>query len=132
MMENLINDLMDLGKLQKGVFRLENDFFSLPQVIQQAFQIVKATADIKKIEMHAIIKDQNKLQYFHKLEGDQRRYLQILLNFLSNALKFTPEGGKIIVKIEAEEIVDVFKKRVNKAKSGLIPSPDVFRLSNVN
>jgi K+-sensing histidine kinase KdpD len=44
MVENLINDLMDIGKLQKGVFRFENEFFSLPSVIQQAFNIVKVTA----------------------------------------------------------------------------------------
>ena len=102
MVENLINDLMDLGKLQKGVFKFDNELFSLPNVIMQAFETVKATALKRKIQLCELICNKNNLDCLHKLEGDARRYMQIFLNFLSNAIKFTPEGGKVTIKIEAK------------------------------
>ena len=75
MTENLINDLMDLGKLQNGVFKFEEEFFSLPKVILQAFEILKSTALQKNIELSASIRDYKTLDYFHNLIGDSRRYL---------------------------------------------------------
>ena len=75
MQENLINDLMDLGKLERGIFRVENEYFSLPQVVQQAFQIVKATADQKQIKLIANIQKMKNLAYFQQLHGDSSRFL---------------------------------------------------------
>lgn len=44
MTENLINDLLDLGKMQNNAFNLAEDFFSLPETIMQAFQIISGPA----------------------------------------------------------------------------------------
>lgn len=111
MMESLINDLLDLGKLQKNVFKLQEEYFSLPATIYQAFMIVKSTADKKQIELKAVIKNKKHLDLFHTFYGDQRRFMQIFLNFISNALKFTPSGGRIIVKLEAKEHMIIESKQ---------------------
>jgi K+-sensing histidine kinase KdpD len=107
MTENLINDLMDLGKLQQGVFKFDQVYFSLPKVVQNAFQMVRATADSKEIKLEANIKHLGNLEYLDNLCGDPRRYLQILLNFLSNAIKFTPNKGTITVRLEAIDFVNL-------------------------
>jgi len=107
MTENLINDMMDLGKLQNGVFSFDQQYFSLPEVVKNAFSIIKSTADSKGIELEANIKNKKHLVYLDNLCGDPRRYIQILLNFLSNALKFTPNNGKIIIRLEKIDFMNV-------------------------
>ena len=99
MIENLINDLLDLAKVENKSFRLSEDYFSLEQSIQQAFGILAHSAKQQGIELVASISSRDDLKYLQSVYGDERRFMQIILNFMSNSIKFTPEGGRVEVQV---------------------------------
>jgi signal transduction histidine kinase len=90
---SLINDILDLSKIEAGRMELELAAFSLPAAIQNALILVRERAARRSIdlavELDARIED---------LTADERKVKQVLLNLLSNAIKFTPEGGRISVR----------------------------------
>ena len=90
MLLNLINDLLDLAKQQNNVFQLNQEFFDLTKAVQNAFTTLEFLSHKKNIKTELIIKAENaQKNWFKAIFGDENRYEQILLNFLSNALKFT-------------------------------------------
>ena len=99
MLLNLINDLLDLAKIEKGQFNLNNTNFNLHEVIQKAIDTLSYLSKQKNIKMDYDY-EYSKVGFFMGISGDDNRYLQILLNFLSNALKFTPNGGNIKVLLK--------------------------------
>jgi signal transduction histidine kinase len=72
-------------------------------VIGQAYAIVEHYASLKQITFETDIKEEERY-LFECIEGDERRYLQILINFLSNAIKFSNKGGKIVVKLIVDDV----------------------------
>lgn len=99
MVENLINDLLDLAKLENNSFNINNEYFDLTKTIYEAFQIISYQATANNIELEAEIDDPKNMHILKHIYGDERRFLQILLNFLSNSLKFSMEGGKVKVRV---------------------------------
>ena len=93
MMENLINDLLDMAKSANGQFSMHLEYFSLPEVVYEALEIVSSQAAVKKIKLTGVIAHASQLCLVQKVHGDKNRYVQFLINFLSNSLKFTPEKG---------------------------------------
>ena len=80
--------MMDLAKSEKMKFELNNQLFDLEQTVKRAFETMNYMAIEKNIDIN--LKIDEKLQPFIKnINGDDGRYTQILLNFLSNALKFS-------------------------------------------
>ena len=100
MMEILINDLLDHAKLENQSFSFNYDFFDLPSTLEEAFTILAHSASERKIGLRASIDSESNLKYIRAILGDKRRYLQVLLNFLSNSLKFTNEGGWVTISIK--------------------------------
>jgi signal transduction histidine kinase len=94
---SLINDILDLSKIEAGRMELESAEFDLPSAIDNALTLVRERAGRRGITLeHAI---DERLGAFN---GDERKVKQVLLNLLSNALKFTPEGGRIDVRATAK------------------------------
>jgi GAF domain-containing protein/anti-sigma regulatory factor (Ser/Thr protein kinase) len=91
---SLINDILDLSKIEAGRMELEVTTFHLPDAIENALLLVRERASRHGIKLHRVI--DNRLGDF---TGDERKVKQILVNLLTNAVKFTPEGGQI--KVEA-------------------------------
>jgi signal transduction histidine kinase len=87
---SLINEILDLSKVEAGRMELELATFDLPLAIDNARTFVRERA-IK----HGINLDVNVDERLGEFMGDERKIKQILLNLLSNAVKFTPEGGRI-------------------------------------
>lgn len=86
----LINDILDVSKIESGELMLERETISVPSVCAASLQFIKVAANKKYIKVHSQIDD----QVTHIL-ADSRRLKQILINLLSNAVKFTPDHGAV-------------------------------------
>lgn len=93
----LINDILDISKIEAGVTELNESWFLISPAIDRALRLVKSRAVEGSVSLSKNIPRKLPL-----LCGDERRFLQVVLNILTNAIKFTPGGGKvkIIAKLE--------------------------------
>jgi signal transduction histidine kinase len=89
---SLINDILDLSKIEAGRMELDQTDFDLPSVVDNALILVRERATRRGITLGRTIDGR-----LGTIRGDERKVKQVLLNLLSNALKFTPEGGRIDV-----------------------------------
>jgi signal transduction histidine kinase len=87
---SLINEILDLSKVEAGRMELELAAFDLPLAIDNARTFVRERATRHSIALDVTVDDR-----LGEFVGDERKIKQILLNLLSNAVKFTPEGGRI-------------------------------------
>jgi GAF domain-containing protein len=94
---SLINDILDLSKIEAGRMELEPSEFDLPGAIENTLILVRERAQRREIALGHTL--DARLGTFR---GDERKVKQVLLNLLSNALKFTPEGGRIDVRAALE------------------------------
>jgi signal transduction histidine kinase/ActR/RegA family two-component response regulator len=99
----LINDLLDLSRLQRGKISLNAEAVSLPAIVDNAVETVRADAAAKGIDIRVNVGDQLLL-----VEGDRLRLQQIAWNLLNNAVKFTPAGGSIEIALKNEDDDAVF------------------------
>ncbi|MFN7716784.1 MAG: PAS domain S-box protein [Pseudanabaenaceae cyanobacterium] len=90
----LINDILDLSKVESGQVQLSLTSNAVPLLVQSGLTFIQQQARKKRIEITTKIPPQ--LPY---VEVDQLRIHQVLINLLNNAVKFTPEGGKITVTV---------------------------------
>jgi signal transduction histidine kinase len=89
---SLINDILDLSKIEAGKMDLEVSDFNLPATIDNALMLVRERAARRGIDLRKSVDER-----LGQVEADERKIRQVLLNLLSNAIKFTPEGGRIEV-----------------------------------
>jgi signal transduction histidine kinase len=94
---DVINDILDLSKAETGTLSMVWGSVSLQKIIEKALNIVAGQAHHRKIDIYTDFPEK-----MPKMIADRVRVMQILLNVLSNAIKFTPEGGKIIIRAFAE------------------------------
>jgi signal transduction histidine kinase len=90
---SLINDILDLSKIEAGRMELELTEFHLPTALDNALTLIRERAGRRGIALHMTTDE--RLEY---VRADERKIKQVLLNLLSNAIKFTPEGGRIEVR----------------------------------
>jgi signal transduction histidine kinase len=90
---SLINDILDLSKVEAGRMELELARFDLPQALQDTLVLVRERAVRHGIDLHLDADGR-----LGALVADERKIKQVMLNLLSNAVKFTPEGGRVEVR----------------------------------
>jgi signal transduction histidine kinase len=90
---SLINDILDLSKIEAGRMELELSDFDLPSSIENTLTLVRERALRRGIELGRTVDER-----LGMVRADERKVKQVLLNLLSNAMKFTPEGGRIDVR----------------------------------
>jgi signal transduction histidine kinase len=95
---NLINDLLDFANTEKLCFKISKEWFNLGETIENAFNVVRFESKRKGIALKLSF-PYNNLTSFNQIYSDESRFLQILLNLLSNSLKYTPNNGQIEVKL---------------------------------
>ena len=100
---DIINNILDLAKIERGKLKLEELSFSLPDVVEDVFRIIRARLEGKAVSLFFTI-DAN-IPY--GIKGDPTRFRQILLNLIGNAVKFTEKGevGLIVDQLPSEEAV---------------------------
>ena len=95
---SLINDILDLSKIEAGRMELEPTDFDLPAAIENALILVRERA-----QRHGITLGRTVDERLGMIRADERKVKQVLLNLLSNALKFTPDGGTIDVLADIDD-----------------------------
>ena len=104
----LINDILDLAKIESGQIELDCAPASLPPIVQSSLEFVKPQASKKQIQI-AIKLAPN----LPDLLVDKRRMRQVLINLLNNAVKFTPTGGS--VTLEVTQLPSILNKTIDTA-----------------
>jgi signal transduction histidine kinase len=94
----LINDILDLTKIEAGKLSWHVTQVSLPEVIRTSVTNIQSLADNKSLIMELNMPDP-----LPRLYGDRDRLVQVITNILSNAIKFTPDGGRISIEASYEE-----------------------------
>jgi signal transduction histidine kinase len=97
----LINDVLDLAKIEAGQLSLMLEDYSLPEVVQSVVTATEPLAAAKKLKFTAVVQDDMPMAH-----GDARRISQVLLNLVGNAIKFTDEGEvEIRAKVDKGQFV---------------------------
>jgi signal transduction histidine kinase len=94
----MINDILDLAKMESGRMDLRLSEFSLAPVVQAQCDLVRSLSEEKNIDLEVDVEPD-----LPPMLQDQGKVQQILTNLLSNAIKFTPEGGRIVVSARQDE-----------------------------
>ncbi len=112
----IINDILDLTKIETGRFDLRPVLVDIHALTQNCLLLIKESALKKHIQLGLMVDDGIKL-----LLVDETRLKQMLLNLLSNAVKFTPDGGTIDLEITNEQGGDVIRFSVRDTGIGVPP-----------
>jgi signal transduction histidine kinase/ActR/RegA family two-component response regulator len=117
----LINDILDLAKVEAGKMELELSVFPLRGVLETGLSMVRERATSHGIQLHVDVDPQVDL-----IVADERKVKQIVFNLLSNAVKFTPDGGSITVQTHVH--ADIVEVSVTDTGIGIQPEdqPKVF------
>jgi len=91
----LINDILDLSKIEAGRMELDVARFNLRSAMDNAMTLVRGRAERHGIQLESVI-----AEGIGDYDGDERKFKQIMLNLLTNAVKFTPEGGTVTMAAE--------------------------------
>lgn len=94
----LLNDILDLSKVEAGRMQLERSVFSVRGALDYGLSLVRERAAAHGIALSLEIEDG-----VDTLDSDELRFKQVLLNLLSNAVKFTPDGGRIAVVAKRQD-----------------------------
>ncbi len=115
-MTSLVDDLMDVSRVTRGLITLDNTMLDARQIVADAVEQVRPLIDARghKLEVHT-----PPASAF--VEGDQKRLIQVVTNVLNNAAKYTPQGGRIVLKMDAsaEQVV------ISVADNGIGMGPDM-------
>jgi signal transduction histidine kinase len=100
---SLINDILDLSKIEAGRMELDIDDFDVPAALANALTLVRERA-----QRHDITLSLQVAPEVGELRADERKLKQIMLNLLTNAVKFTPDGGRVDVSAQlADGVLEV-------------------------
>jgi signal transduction histidine kinase/DNA-binding response OmpR family regulator/HAMP domain-containing protein len=117
----LINDVLDLSKVEAGKLEFRPERTDLATLINEVLAILRTTSASKRIAIESSVEDE-----VAEVVIDPARLKQVLYNYLSNALKFTPEGGRVSIRALAES-ADQFRLEVSDSGIG-IAEDDIGRL----
>jgi two-component system cell cycle sensor histidine kinase PleC len=120
----LINDILDMAKIEAGKLNLKFEPLRVAEVVEDAVRLMRNRAEATGLELSVEIPE------LPEIEGDFRAIKQVLLNLLSNSIKFTPRGGRITVLATLEAGPQGERVRVGVRDTGIgISEQDMARLA---
>jgi signal transduction histidine kinase len=114
-LETLIDNVIDLANVEAGCLAIEPERFALAGVIEERVARFSAAAAAKSLHLDCEV-----AAGINEVELDRRRFKQVLDNFMSNAIKFTPDGGHITVRAVSEGDA-AFRLEVEDTGKGVAP-----------
>lgn len=91
---SLINDLLDISKMQAGKIDLHKEPFDIDKLVKETVEVVQTTTKTHKLIIKGRVRN--------KVFGDKQRIGQVLINFLSNAIKYSPKANRVIITLKKE------------------------------
>jgi two-component system, chemotaxis family, CheB/CheR fusion protein len=121
LLAQLIDDLLDVSRIASGKLAIEMNEVDLGPVVRAATETVRGAAEGKALTLRVDVPERAPV-----VRGDGRRLQQVILNLLSNALKFTPPGGRIDVRLET--MPSSVRLSVSDSGRGITPEflPQIF------
>ena len=120
MMMILMRDLMNHAQMNTNTFTLQNDYFDCILLAKNCMEMLNSQAMFKKIHLLGPLFENpiDKL-YFKHLYGDENRFCQIIVNFMTNGIKFTPADGVVSIGLKVTKIADVTTLTLEESKEKL-------------
>jgi signal transduction histidine kinase/DNA-binding NarL/FixJ family response regulator len=112
----LINDILDVGKIEARKMAVEEVVFDLPALVRQVFNLTRLLAEEKELQF--VYEAKTPLPLY--VRGDERKLRQILLNLLSNSVKYTRRGG-VVMLVSYDSVNEVFYCEVKDSGIGIPP-----------
>jgi len=94
-LSNLINDILDISRIESGTLQIKHEPIDYQKIVADTLRLMKAAADAKQIRLDSALPE-----FIPPVRGDADKVTQVLTNLVSNALKYTPEGGWVKVSLE--------------------------------
>jgi len=99
----MVNDMLDISRIESGNMRFRKEMLDIGEIINSAFETMKKQSEEKKINITTDISPG-----LTKINADKDKLIQVFVNLLSNALKFTPDGGNVEIKaFESGKYIEV-------------------------
>ena len=136
-LETVINDILDLSKIEADKWLLVEDYFDIEQCVSNTFTMIKTQAHKKNIDITYSIEPENSVI---EVFGDITAFKRILINLLSNSVKFTLEGGKIsctaLVNQDGSLTINVIDNGIgiaeNEIENVMLPFAQVASIRETN
>jgi len=109
----LINDILDLSKVEAGKMEFHPESSRIDTLVYEVRDVVRPLAEKKRLQLTIAVQDE------FTAVVDQARFKQVLYNYLSNAVKFTPENGRVELRVRREE--ESFRVEVEDTGVGISP-----------
>ncbi len=117
----IVEDLLILSRIESKEFKLKLETFSLQDLVDDVIDFVKEAAEKKKISI-----SRDEISSSMSIDADRNYIEQVLINLLDNAIKYTPEGGKVIVSAVEKDSKDI---QFSVEDNGIgIPKEDLSRI----
>jgi PAS domain S-box-containing protein len=118
-MTGLIDDLLDVSRVTRGLVSLERAPVDLARVVHAAVEQARPLIEARRHTLRLPLDGGALL-----VEGDEKRLVQVLVNLLNNAAKYTPEGGQIEIEVDAQvpDAPDCAELRVRDNGTGMAPA----------
>lgn len=125
---SLINDILDMSRIERGKIEITNSNLNIVKLVEECVSIIYGQLENRNLDVAVDVEN----VVHHELFGDDLHLKQVLINILGNAVKFTPDGGKIWVRINETEHTSTkawFKIEVEDTGIGMKEEflKDIFR-----
>ena len=114
--------------MEKNTFRVNQDFFNIMDCVKSAFEVVRHVASKKKIQLVAPSVSFCDHKFYKAVNGDRDRIMQVIINFLSNSIKFSNPNSQIkvdlsLIEVHTPNMHELFNQHSSSAEQAIRSHP---------